>query len=69
MKSAHRNIALVAADFDLSAFSDCLALGIGAQVHGGLATAVANGFELDQVVGPAEQGGATGEEVAQEVGA
>ena len=66
--TAHGDVALVAADFDLGAFSDCVAFGIGAQVHGGFTGTVANRFELDQVVGPAEQGGAAGKEVALEVG-
>mgnify|MGYP001185351906 CR=1 FL=1 len=68
MLSTHRDIALVAADLDLRAFFDRVPLFIRAKIHGGLAATVANRLELDEIVGPSEQGSTAGKEVPLKVG-
>ena len=57
--STHSDIAFVATDFDLFTLFDRLAFGVGTEIHGSFATAVADGLELDQVICPSEEGRAT----------
>ena len=68
MLSTHRDIALVTTDLDLRTFFDRVSLHIGAEIHGGLATTVANRLELSEIVSPSEQGGTAGKEVPLKVG-
>ena len=46
-----------------------LAAGIDAQIHGGLASAMANAFQLDQLVRNAQQRGGAWKQLALEIGA
>ena len=69
MFAADGDVAFVAADFDLGAFAQDGAFGIGAQNHRGFAAAVADGFYLDEIIGPREQVLAALEEVALKIGA
>ena len=66
--AAHGDVALVAADLDLGAFAHGMAVGAEANVHSCFAAAVADSFEFDEVVGPAEESGGAVEEVALEIG-
>ena len=63
------DIFVIAADVDLGAFADDLALGIEAGDHRGLAAAMADGADLAQLVGDGEQLLRAGEKLALEVGA
>ena len=69
MRPAHGHVAFIAADLDLFAFFEAFAVGTDAQVHRGLAATLTDGFELDQVVCEAEEGGASGEKLRLEIGA
>lgn len=69
MTAAHGHVAVVSADFDLGAFPQRLPLEIGAQDHGGFAAAMTDGFDLDQIICPAEEGGAAFEQVTLKIGA
>src|SRR5881394_2743175 len=51
MSAAQRHVALVAADLDLRAFAFGRAIGLDTHHHDGLAAAMADGLDLDQVVG------------------
>ena len=65
---AHGDVAVVAADHDLIALGDDVALAADARVDGRLCAAVADGFDLLDVVRHLEQPQAAGEELGEEVG-
>src|SRR5690606_37014630 len=67
--AAHRDVTFVAADLNLLAFAQTLAVGADAQVHGGLAAAVADGFQLNEIVGEGEQRTTAFEKVALKISA
>jgi hypothetical protein len=69
MAAAHGDVAVVAADLDLGAVAHGVAGGVDAEVHRGLAAAVADRFQLGEIVGEREERGAAGEEVALKIGA
>ena len=69
MFAADGDVAFVAANFHLGAFAEDVALGVSAQNHRCLAAAVADGFYLDEIIGPREQVLAALEEVALKIGA
>src|SRR4051812_39421276 len=50
MPAAHRDVTVVAADFNLGALLDAAAIRTDAEVHRGLAAAVADGFQLDEII-------------------
>src|SRR5690348_16664006 len=68
MLSAQRDVAVVAADFGLSAGRDGVALGIDAEVHRRLAPAFAHRLQLDQRIRERQERRRTGKELALEVG-
>src|SRR5690606_17679134 len=65
--AADRDVALVAADFDLRPLVDRTPVFVHAHGHRGLAAAVADGLDLDQLVGPGQQVLAALEQFAAEV--
>ena len=67
MLSAHGDITVVAADFRLCTLDNGVASGIDAQVHRRFATAIADGFHLDQRVCQAQQCGRPCKQFALEV--
>src|SRR5690349_8557941 len=69
MAAAERDVAVVAAYLGLSARSDGVAALVDAKVHRRLASAFADGLELDHRVRKREEGGGAGEELALKVGA
>ena len=66
VSAAHRDVALVAADLDLSAFADDAASTVEAHDHGRLLPAVADRLDFVEVVGPGQQPLRAVEEVAEE---
>lgn len=67
MSSADSDISIVAADLNLFAVSDRSAFGVDSQDHDRFATAVADGFDFRQIIGPGQQVLATFEEVSLEI--
>ena len=64
---AHGDITVVAAQEDLIALGDDIAVGADAGVRGRLAAAVADGFDLGNGVGQLKQSPAAGEELRLEI--
>src|SRR5690606_602107 len=69
LRTADRDIPLVAADLHLRAVLHGAALGVDPHVHRGLLAAVADRLDLLQLVGPGQQVLAALEQLAAEVGA
>jgi len=69
MAATHGDVAIVAADLNLGAFTDGFTVGAEAYVHGGFAAAVADGFELGEIIGEGEERAAAGKELRLEIGA
>ena len=69
MLAAKRDIAVVAANFRLSAFLNGMALCIDPEVHRRLAPAFTDGFQFDKRVGNAEQGCRAGKQLRLKIGA
>src|SRR5262245_3610369 len=67
MPAAQWYVAIVAADFDLRSFAFGGAIGLDTYDHDGLASAMTDGLDLDQVVSPAQELGAAREELPAEV--
>src|SRR6187549_85287 len=68
MPAAQRYVALVAADFYLRTFAFGGAIGLDTHHHDCLATAMADGLDLDDIVGPRQQLCAAREQFAAKVG-
>src|SRR6187551_2490739 len=69
MPAAQWYVSLVAANFYLRTFAFGGAIGLDTHHHDCLASAVADGLDLDHIVGPRQQLSAAGEQLAAKVGA
>ena len=68
MLSADGDVAFVAADLDLFSFSNRFSAAVDSQHHGCLASAVANGFDLVERIGPSHQMLATLKQIPLKIG-
>src|SRR3954453_24020734 len=67
MPATQRYVTFVAADFDLRTLAFGGAIGLDTYHHDGLAAAVTDGLDVDEIVGPAEKLRAARKQLAAEV--
>lgn len=67
MASAHRDVTIIATNFDLGSFLYGAAVRTDPEIHRGLASAMADGLKLDQIISQGQQGCTAGKKLSLEI--